>query len=120
MATPRTFWRAVLDRCMAWILGLPSETSGYSVTPIQIPLRDGCTLAGDLYTPTFSDTSSTKPAGLLLVHGPYGRGWHAAVVDASIWAARGYQVLLVCCRGVWVSTGYFDAGRAVAADAQVI
>ncbi len=86
----------------------------------SIPLRDGIELAADLYLPASSDPKSTPRSSQLLVHGPYGRGITTAVVDASIFAARGYQVLLVSCRGTFGSGGELDPGRTEADDGQDI
>ncbi len=146
LATPRGFWRALLDGFAGWLLGLPGERGTYTVTPVRIPLRDGVELAADLYLPVLpSDTAAVEsielagpsgpsgssgperpeksagraaPAGLLLVHGPYGRGLPSAVVEASVWAARGYAVLLVSCRGTAGSGGRRDPGRTEADDGQ--
>ncbi|KAH8899775.1 CocE/NonD hydrolase [Thozetella sp. PMI_491] len=119
MATPRGFWRAVGEQLAGWALGLPSESCSYNINPVRIPLRDGVELAADLYRPLLPG-SDARPSGQFLVHGPYGRGIGTAVIDASLWAARGYQVLLVSCRGTEGSGGELDPGRNEATDGQDI
>ncbi len=105
------------------VAGLPRESCTYTITPVRIPLGgdDGLELAADLYLPLWPPGSGEHPpAAQLLVHGPYGRGGVMAVVNASIFAARGYQVLLVSCRGTFGSGGQLDPGRTEAADGQAV
>ncbi len=118
MASPRGFWRGLLDAFAGWAVGLPGESCTYSITPVRIPLSDGVELAADLYQPVL--TGDLPPAGQLLVHGPYGRKVNTAVIDASLWAARGYAVLFVSCRGTSGSGGQLDPARTEAADGQDI
>ena len=119
-AVPRGYARAGVDRFGGWFLGLPAETCSYTITPVRIPLRDGVELAGDLYLPVVSAANKTAPPhhSQLFAQGPYGRGIGTAVVEASLYAARGYQVLYVSCRGTFGSGGELDPGRTEADDGQ--
>ncbi|KAL0936253.1 hydrolase [Colletotrichum truncatum] len=103
-AVPRPLWAALLDRAVGWALGLPSEAGGYTTQPLKIPLPDGAVLACDLYRP------SRDPLGTILVRGPYGRAFFFSLINARIFAARGYQVLFVSSRGTFGSTGTFEIG----------
>ena len=116
MATPRGYWRALVDRLVGWTFGLPTESCGYTVTPVHIPLDDGIALAADLYQPLL--LASTEPDGQLLVYSPYGRGPATSILNASLFAARGLQVLLVSCRGTYGSEGKMNPNRSEAADVQ--
>jgi uncharacterized protein len=116
-AVPRSYATAAFDRLFGWFVGLPAETTSYSVTPVRIPMKDGISLAADLYLPS---NRVSKPDAILLAQGPYGRGIGNSIMDADVWAARGYGALLVSCRGTWGSGGQFDPGRNEAADAQDI
>ncbi|MDT5048528.1 MAG: uncharacterized protein QOG75_4416, partial [Mycobacterium sp.] len=53
------------------MLRLPAPTTGYTVSTVQIPMRDGVELVADHYEPT----GDTEPVGTLLLRGPYGRGF---------------------------------------------
>ncbi|HVW80970.1 MAG TPA: CocE/NonD family hydrolase [Mycobacteriales bacterium] len=66
---------------------------------ISIPMPDGVTLAANRYYPT------AEPAGLplLLTRTPYGRQIEGFF--ARLYAERGYQVLVVSCRGTFDSGG---------------
>ncbi len=66
-------------------------------------MRDGVDLLADHYVP-----ETSTPAGTLLVRGPYGRGWPFAAMFGSVYAARGYHVLLQSVRGTFGSGGNFD------------
>ncbi|KAJ0162143.1 Cocaine esterase [Colletotrichum tanaceti] len=113
-AARRSFLAGLLDRAVGWALGLPAETSGYTTQPVKVPLPDGAALAADLYRPTDHD----RPLGTVLVRTPYGRGIISSLLLVRIYAARGYQVLLVSARGTFGSTGVFDGGRCEAGDGQ--
>ena len=102
----------LLDDLTGRIFGLPRATTGYSVTPLRIPARDGIELAADLYRP------ATEPVGTLLARGPYGRGMPFSLSVARLYAARGYQVLFVSSRGTFGSSGTFTPERTEAADGQ--
>jgi len=66
-------------------------------------MRDGVDLIADRYEP-----STTKPAGTLLVRGPYGRGWPFSVLFAGVYASRGYHVVVQSVRGTFGSGGEFS------------
>jgi putative CocE/NonD family hydrolase len=101
---------SLLDVLVDRLLGLPGRPTGYTVEGVRIPTRDGVELAADLYRPT------TRPAGTLLVRGPYGRGVPHSLTQARAFARRGYQVLFVSSRGTFGSGGEFDPMRDEAAD----
>ena len=70
---------------------------------MRIPMRDGVDLLADHYSPDTAD-----PAGTLLVRGPYGRRWPFSTLYASVYAARGYHVVLQSVRGTFGSGGVFE------------
>ncbi|KAF6806480.1 hydrolase [Colletotrichum sojae] len=109
---PRSWLFAVLDRLAGWGWGLPAETCSYTTQPVTIPLPDGVVLAGDVYQPVGRD----EALGTILIRGPYGRSFFFSVMLARIYAARGYVVLFVSCRGTFGSGGDFVAGRTEAED----
>ncbi|RDH74918.1 CocE/NonD family hydrolase [Mycolicibacterium moriokaense] len=74
-------------------------------------MRDGVDLIADHYRPLTSD-----PAGTLLVRTPYGRGYPVSVLFGSIYAARGYHVVVQSVRGTFGSGGDFDPFMNEAAD----
>lgn len=115
----RSFWAAVTDRLAGWYLGLSGEKCSYAGQAVRIPMRDGVELAANLYQPIITGTTA-RPSGLLLVHTCYGRGDAMAIFNARLYAARGYQVLFVSCRGTFGSGGEFDPGRNEQADGQDI
>jgi hypothetical protein len=85
-------------------LHLPPPVCDYAVNRhVRVPMRDGIELVADHYTPRTAD-----PAGTLLVRGPYGRGFPISVLFGSIYAARGYHVVLQSVRGTFGSGGEFD------------
>lgn len=101
----------LLDAAAGRVLGLPAATTDFTVTrDVRVPMRDGVTLAADLYRP------AGRPAGTLLVRGPYGRGLALAMTLARVYAARGYQALFVSCRGTFGSGGEFDPMRTEVED----
>jgi uncharacterized protein len=94
------------------MLRLPAPTTTYTVSRVQIPMRDGVKLVADHYVPA----GDTQPAGTLLVRGPYGRGFPFSFVYAALYAARGYRVLLQSVRGTFGSGGVFQPMVQEAAD----
>ncbi|KAL6918678.1 hypothetical protein FSST1_002704 [Fusarium sambucinum] len=105
-ATPRSFLGSVIDRLAARSLDLPPETCNFSKSGVTIPLPDnGPVLVADLYQPV-----AREPLGTLLVRTPYSRGMMMAIGSARVFAARGYQILLVSSRGTFGSEGKFDGG----------
>ncbi|ORW93324.1 hydrolase [Mycobacterium sp. IEC1808] len=107
---PRTLAR-VGDAALGRLLGLPRATTEYTVARVDVPMRDGVTLAADHYAPVTS-----SPAGTLLVRGPYGRGFPFSHAYARLYAARGYHVVLQSVRGTYGSGGDFDPMVNEAAD----
>ncbi len=91
------------DRALGRALRLPAPTTDYVVSHgLPIPMRDGVLLRADHYSPVTS-----RPAGTILVRGPYGRGFPFSFIYAQIYAARGYHVLLQSVRGTFGSGGDF-------------
>jgi uncharacterized protein len=84
-------------------LRLPRTTTRYVMSQVEIPMRDGIALVADHYAPTTS-----RPAGTLLVRGPYGRTRPFSLVFGDVYAARGYHVLLQSVRGTFGSGGIFE------------
>lgn len=74
-------------------------------------MRDGIDLVADHYAPT-----GQRPAGTLLVRGPYGRQFPFSLVFAGLYAARGYHVVLQSVRGTFGSAGEFEPMVNEAAD----
>jgi uncharacterized protein len=114
----RTYVRGFVDSLLGWLVGLPSECNTYATSEIKIPLDDEIQLAASLYQPVLPEDS--RPKGLILLYGPYGRGALGNIMQTGMFAARGYLVLHVSCRGTFGSTGSFDPGRSEAADSQKI
>jgi putative CocE/NonD family hydrolase len=80
---------------------------------IDIPMRDGCVLKGDLFRP---DSAEKLP--VLLNRTPYDKKFpliSSLTLDAIRAANRGYNVVFVDCRGRFASEGVFtcfvDEGR---------
>ena len=100
--SPSSFLR-LLDRLVTRLVRLPTPTTDYTITrDLRIPTRDGVELLADMYTPT------APPCGTLLVRSPYG---YPAVMVAgmgTVYASRGYRVLLARCRGTFGSGGDFE------------
>jgi uncharacterized protein len=72
---------------------------------LEIPLRDGCVLRGDLFRP---DTPERLP--VLLTRTPYDKKFPQIsynMLDAIRAAQRGYNVMIVDCRGRFASDGVF-------------
>lgn len=96
--------RRIVDRLAGAVatrmLKLPAPTTDYRIMHnLRIPTRDGIELAADLFQPL------EPPLGTLLIRGPYGRGLVHTVTMARPFAAAGYQVLFVSCRGTFGSGG---------------
>jgi uncharacterized protein len=94
------------------MLGLPRRTTGYTVSRVAIPMRDGVELLADHYAPT----GDTEPIGTLLLRGPYGRGFPLSLLYGALYAARGYRVLMQSVRGTYGSGGVFEPMVHEAAD----
>jgi uncharacterized protein len=101
---PQSTWQQAVLRTLGGALHLPPATTGFVIDRrLQVPMRDGVVLIADHYVP-----QTTTPSGTLLVRGPYGRGWPFAAVFGSVYAARGYHVLIQSVRGTFGSGGDFD------------
>ncbi|UQX13215.1 CocE/NonD family hydrolase [Candidatus Mycobacterium methanotrophicum] len=92
------------------MLRLPARTSGYTVSRVTIPMRDGVELVADHYVP------AGEPVGTLLLRGPYGRGFPFSLLYGALYAARGYHVLMQSVRGTFDSGGTFAPMAHEAAD----
>lgn len=102
-ATRPTLQQAAL-RTLSGVLQLPPPTTDYVVDRgVRVPMRDGVDLVADHYVP-----QTAQPAGTLLVRGPYGRGFPFAALFGSVYAARGYHVIVQSVRGTYGSGGEFD------------
>ncbi|WP_035928014.1 CocE/NonD family hydrolase [Pseudofrankia saprophytica] len=83
--------------------GRHQATTDYRVTSdLRIPMRDGEVLLADHLAPM------GKSRGTVLVRGPYGFGPLVASITGGIYASRGYDVVMVRCRGTFGSGGQFD------------
>ena len=110
----RTLTRAggqAAGRALGRMLGLPRPTTRYTVSSVRVPMRDGIQLVADHYAP-----ATSRPAGTVLVRGPYGRGFPFALMFAMLYAARGYHVVLQSVRGTFGSAGEFEPMVNEAAD----
>ncbi|MET0414652.1 MAG: CocE/NonD family hydrolase, partial [Actinoplanes sp.] len=94
-----------MDRLVTKVFRLPPGAPYRVDRGLRVPLRDGVTLAADHYVP------SGPAVGTILVRGPYGRGFPYDLLYARPYAARGYHVLFVSCRGTAASGGEFDPMR---------
>lgn len=104
------------DRVLSWWIGYPPERCEYTTQDVRIPIADGLEhlqLAAVLMQPVLS--SGSKPRGTVLVRSPYGRTLPIAM-SARVYAARGYNALLVSCRGTFGSGGEFDPFRTEVQD----
>jgi uncharacterized protein len=95
------------DRTFGRLLRLPPPTTDYTVArAVRVPMRDGVELLADHYAPT-----TQSPDGTILIRGPYGRTGVPAIVQARLYAHRGYHVVLQSARGTFGSGGVFEPGR---------
>ena len=94
--------------------GLPPPVCGVRVAPgIEVPAADGVPLRTDHYIPQL-----TGPRPALLVRTPYGRGFPWAFLFGSLFAERGYHVIIQSCRGTGGSGGEFQPWRHEQEDGQ--
>ena len=95
--------RRYTGKFAAKLLGLPPHSTDFTVHHgLRVPMRDGVELVADHYEPL-----TARPAGTLLVRGPYGRRFPFSAVFAEVYAARGYHVVLQSVRGTFGSGGEF-------------
>jgi uncharacterized protein len=91
-------------RTLGRLLRLPPHTTTYDVhRRVRVPMRDGVELIADHYRPLTSN-----PVGTLLIRGPYGRGYPVSVLFGSVYASRGYHVIVQSVRGTFGSGGEFN------------
>lgn len=109
---------AFLDRLLGWHFGLQPEQNSYTKQAVKIPLEgeEHVELAADLYQPIAKN--GAQAAGTILVQSPYGRSAPMSIFVARVWAARGYNALLVSVRGTFGSgtRELFDPSRTDKAD----
>jgi uncharacterized protein len=104
--------KSLIGRTLGRLLGLPPHTTEYELARrVRVPMRDGVELLADHYRPL-----TTNPAGTLLVRTPYGRGYPVSVLFGSVYAMRGYHVIVQSVRGTFGSGGDFDPFMREAAD----
>ncbi|MBP2453050.1 putative CocE/NonD family hydrolase [Mycolicibacterium lutetiense] len=95
--------RRYTGKAVSRVLGLPMPTTDFTVRHgLRVPMRDGVELIADHYSPV-----TNRPAGTLLVRGPYGRRFPFSPLFAQVYAARGYHVVLQSVRGTFGSGGQF-------------
>lgn len=114
----RTYAGATLDYLGTRYVGVGPEACSYTTQAVQIPMRDGVELAADFYSPELPDKQ--KQAGLIMIQSCYGRGAGISFLNARVFAARGYQAILVSTRGTYGSGGTFDPGSSEQSDSQDI
>ena len=91
------------SRALARTLHVPPPTTEFAtLRGVRVPMRDGVELLATHYAP-----ATANPAGTLLVRCPYGRGFPFASLYGSVYAARGYHVVLQSVRGTFGSGGEF-------------
>lgn len=93
------------------VLDVPPPTTDHTVTRVRTPMRDGVELLGNHFAPR----GTAK--GTLLVRCPYGREFPFSTIFGSVYAARGYHVLLQSVRGTFGSGGQFTPMVNEVADA---
>lgn len=96
-------FRRYAGSAISKVVSLPPHTTDFTVHHgLRVPMRDGVELVADHYAPV-----TDRPAGTLLVRGPYGRRFPFSAVFAQVYAARGYHVVLQSVRGTFGSGGEF-------------
>lgn len=104
---------------MSWVaqrvmkLPRPETRDVEVVRDLAVPMRDGVELLADRWFPKVSDAEQ-RP--VLLCRTPYGRARDG--VNARLFAERGYQVVVVSCRGTFGSGGEFEPLFNEASDGQ--
>ncbi|MDH6193409.1 putative CocE/NonD family hydrolase [Mycobacterium frederiksbergense] len=96
-------FRRYAGQAISRALRLPPHETDFTVHHgLRVPMRDGVELIADHYAPV-----TDRPAGTVLVRGPYGRRFPFSPVFAQVYAARGYHVVLQSVRGTFGSGGQF-------------
>ena len=103
----------VLSRVIGAVARLPRPTTRDVIveTHIPIPMADGATLFADRYYPNVAGGDRLP---LLLNRNPYGAKFEGLL--GRVFAERGYQVLVVRCRGTFGSEGEWNPFFAEQAD----
>ena len=103
-SSSRSVLAKLAGRTLGGLLGVPPPTADVVVhRDLRVPMRDGVDLIADHYEP-----QGAPVAGTLLVRGPYGRSFPFAALFGSVYAARGYHVLVQSVRGTFGSGGEFS------------
>ncbi|WP_264042207.1 CocE/NonD family hydrolase [Mycolicibacterium hodleri] len=102
MAT-RLSAKRIASHTLSRVLHLPPPTTDFTVLRgLRVPMRDGVDLVADHYAPR-----TAAPAGTLLVRCPYGRAFPFSTLFGTVYAARGYHVVIQSVRGTFGSGGEF-------------
>lgn len=103
-AGSRPIRHRAVDRALTLLFKLPPPSSDYAITrDLRVRMRDGVELLADHYAP------AGAAKGTLVLRSPY--GWRFPTgpgLNAAPYAARGYHVVLVRCRGTFGSGGAFE------------
>jgi uncharacterized protein len=75
---------------------------------IEIPMRDGTLLSGDLYCGCDLETLATDPRPVVLMRTPYNRAFVITATDVRPFLARGFLFFLQDVRGTGASGGALD------------
>ena len=94
-----------LSRAVGRLARLPKPETRRVVVDraIDIPMPDGAVLKADRW---YGDTPAGRAAPILLSRTPYGRKVEG--LYGQLFAERGYQVVLVSCRGTFDSQGVWE------------
>lgn len=104
---------SLVSRLLGWMFKLPpAETYDVVVErDVKVPMPDGVTLLADHYYPR---SSAKRPT--ILVRSPYGRRSIFGLLNAQLFAERGFQVFVQSCRGTFGSGGELNPFRQERAD----
>ncbi|MEU0494388.1 CocE/NonD family hydrolase [Mycobacterium sp. NPDC006124] len=95
--------KRIASHALSRVLHLPPPTTDFTVTRrLPVPMRDGVDLLADHYAPR-----TAEPRGTLLVRCPYGRAFPFSSLFGTVYAARGYHVVIQSVRGTFGSGGEF-------------
>lgn len=102
------------------LMGYPAARCHYTTQNVRIPITtstgpEPVELAAELLHPILP--AGQEPIGTVLQTSPYGLGFAIGIVPRAF-AARGYQVLIICARGTFDSGGEFDPFGNDVEDAQ--
>jgi putative CocE/NonD family hydrolase len=102
-----------VDSAFGRLLRLPASTGRYTVRRVRMPMRDGVEFVADHFAPTHGPV-----LGTVLVRTPYRRTGLMSVLFGSLYAARGYHVVLQSTRGAFGSGGDVRPWRSEVEDGQ--